>query len=112
MEIAVIGGRGSIGSRIVENLNAAGHRAAPHSLSAGGDVVGGEGADGDSVRLPATPPQPIAANDVAAPVAEVGGPDVFFLDDLSRLTPIRRGGDGRTVVEAHPAPTRRTDRLS
>ncbi|MER6167342.1 hypothetical protein [Streptomyces violaceorubidus] len=112
MEIAVIGGRGSIGSRIVENLNAAGHRAVPHSLSTGADVAGGEGTDGDSVRLPATPPQQVAANDVAAPVAEVGGPGVIFLDDLARLTPIRRGGDGRTVVEAHPAPTRCTDRLS
>ncbi|WP_030183102.1 hypothetical protein [Streptomyces violaceorubidus] len=112
MEIAVIGGRGSIGSRIVENLNAAGHRPVPHSLSTGVDVASGEGAGGHSVRLPATPPQPVAANDVAAPVAEVGGPDVFFLDDLGRLTPIRRGGDGRTVVAAHPAPTRYTDWLS
>ncbi|NEB10005.1 NAD(P)H-binding protein [Streptomyces coelicoflavus] len=242
MKIAVIGGTGLIGSQVVENLNAAGHRAVPHSLSTGVDVVAGEGvdravqgaevvvnltnsptfddaspaffqasmdnllaaarqagtehfvilsivgvdrvpeldyyrakllqeellrrgpvpysivratqfmefmeaamswtADGDSVRLPATPIQPIAARDVAAAVADVavgaplngirniGGPDVFPLDELGRLT-LSRKGDGRTVVtdptagmfaavkgdvltdkEAHLAPTRYTDWLA
>ncbi|MCX5041429.1 MULTISPECIES: SDR family oxidoreductase [Streptomyces] len=242
MKIAVIGGTGLIGSQVVENLNAAGHRAVPHSLSTGVDVVTGEGvdravqgaeavvnltnsptfddaspaffqasmdnllaaarqsgaehfvilsivgvdrvpeldyyrakllqeellrrgpvpysivratqfmefmeaamswtADGDSVRLPATPIQPIAAKDVAAAVADVavgaplngirniGGPDVFPLDELGRLT-LSRKGDGRTVVtdptagmfaavkgdvltdkEAHLAPTRYTDWLA
>ncbi|MYS55128.1 LysR family transcriptional regulator, partial [Streptomyces sp. SID6013] len=65
--------------------------------------------DGDTVRLPATPIQPIAAKDVAAEVADVavgaplngirniGGPDVFPLDELGRLT-LSRKGDGRTVV--------------
>ncbi|WP_282794457.1 NAD(P)H-binding protein [Streptomyces sp. CC224B] len=65
--------------------------------------------DGDTVRLPATPVQPIAAEDVAAAVAEVAagrplrgirniaGPDVFPLDELGRLTLSRRG-DHRTVV--------------
>ncbi|MFC8417667.1 SDR family oxidoreductase [Streptomyces coelicoflavus] len=242
MKIAVIGGTGLIGSQVVENLNAAGHRAVPHSLSTGVDVVTGEGvdravqgaeavvnltnsptfddaspaffqasmdnllaaarqsgaehfvilsivgvdrvpeldyyrakllqeellrrgpvpysivratqfmefmeaamswtADGDSVRLPATPIQPIAAKDVAVAVADVavgaplngirniGGPDVFPLDELGRLT-LSRKGDGRTVVtdptagmfaavkgdvltdkEAHLAPTRYTDWLA
>ncbi|GAA5013329.1 SDR family oxidoreductase [Streptomyces hyderabadensis] len=209
MEIAVIGGTGLIGSQVVEHLDAAGHRAVPHSLSTGVDVVSGEGvdravegagvvvnltnsptfddaspdffrasmdnlltaaqragtghfvilsivgvdrvpqlayyrakllqedllrggpvpysivratqfmefmaavlswtADDSSVRLPATPIQPIAAKDVAAAVAEVaagtplngirniGGPEVFPLDDLGRLT-LSRKGDGRTVV--------------
>ncbi|MET7325646.1 NAD(P)H-binding protein [Streptomyces sp. NPDC005549] len=99
-------------------------------------------ADGDTVRLPATPIQPIAAKDVAAAVAEVavgaplngirtiGGPEVFPLDDLGRLT-LARKGDGRTVVtdpaagmfaavegdvltdmDARLAPTRYTDWLS
>ncbi|MFE5604727.1 SDR family oxidoreductase [Streptomyces coelicoflavus] len=242
MKIAVIGGTGLIGSQVVENLNAAGHRAVPHSLSTGVDVVAGEGvdravqgaevvvnltnsptfddaspaffqasmdnllaaarqagtehfvvlsivgvdrvpeldyyrakllqeellrrgpvpysivratqfmefmeaamswtSDGDTVRLPATPIQPIAAKDVAAAVADVavgaplngirniGGPDVFPLDELGRLT-LSRKGDGRTVVtdptagmfaavkgdvltdkEAHLAPTRYTDWLA
>ncbi|MEE2041541.1 SDR family oxidoreductase [Nocardiopsis sp. CT-R113] len=43
MQIAVIGGTGLIGSRVVEDLNAAGHRAVPHSLSSGVDVITGEG---------------------------------------------------------------------
>lgn len=66
-------------------------------------------ADGDTVRLPRTPIQPIAAADVAATVAEVAvgaplngvlnvvGPDIFPLDELGRLT-LRAKGDGRTVV--------------
>ncbi|WP_063770576.1 SDR family oxidoreductase, partial [Streptacidiphilus carbonis] len=55
-------------------------------------------ADADTVRLPATPVQPIAAKDVAAAVAEVaagaplngihaiGGPEIFTLDELGRIT--------------------------
>ncbi|QLH24921.1 SDR family oxidoreductase [Streptomyces sp. Rer75] len=65
--------------------------------------------DGDTVRLPATPIQPIAAQDVADAVAEVavgaplngtrdiGGPDVFTLDELGRVTLDARS-DSRTVV--------------
>jgi uncharacterized protein YbjT (DUF2867 family) len=99
-------------------------------------------ADGDTVRLPATPIQPIAAKDVAAAVADVAvgaplggirniaGPDVFALDELGRLT-LSRKGDPRTVVtdptagmfaavqgdvltdrNAALAPTRYTDWLS
>lgn len=68
-------------------------------------------ADGDTVRLPATPIQPIAADDVAQAVAdvaagapldgivEVAGPDVFTLDELGRTTLAARG-DHRTVVTA------------
>lgn len=66
-------------------------------------------ADGDVVRLPRTPVQPIAAADVAAAVAEVGvgapvngvveiaGPEVFALDALGRIT-VAAKGDGRSVV--------------
>jgi len=43
MKFAVIGGTGLIGSRVVENLNAAGHQAVPHSLSTGVDVITGQG---------------------------------------------------------------------
>ncbi|MFD3310848.1 SDR family oxidoreductase [Streptomyces sp. NPDC058694] len=99
--------------------------------------------DGDTVRLPTTPIQPIAAKDVAAAVAEVaagsplrgihnvGGPDVFHLDELGRIT-LAAHPDGRTVTtddsagmfaavkgdvlvapkDAHIAPTRYTDWLS
>lgn len=99
-------------------------------------------ADGDTVRLPATPIQPIASKDVADAVAEVAagaplggirniaGPEVFFLDELGRIT-LSHKGDGRTVVtdptagmfavvkgdvltdkDAYLAPTRYADWLS
>ncbi|MFG2606013.1 SDR family oxidoreductase [Streptomyces sp. NPDC048514] len=99
-------------------------------------------ADGDTVRLPATPIQPIASKDVARAVAEVAagtpvngihniaGPEVFPLDELGRIT-LSHKGDHRTVVtdptagmfaavkgdvltdkNAHLAPTRYTDWLS
>ncbi|MFJ7944298.1 SDR family oxidoreductase [Streptomyces sp. NPDC096354] len=65
--------------------------------------------DGDIVRLPSTPIQPIAAQDVSDAVAEVAagtplngvlnvaGPDVFPLDELGRMT-LNAHPDGRTVV--------------
>ncbi|GGJ55802.1 SDR family oxidoreductase [Streptomyces brasiliensis] len=65
--------------------------------------------EGDAVRLPSTPIQPIAAREVADTVAdvaagtplngtvEVGGPDVFPLDELGRIT-LEARPDGRTVV--------------
>ncbi|MFI6662226.1 SDR family oxidoreductase [Streptomyces sp. NPDC050523] len=99
-------------------------------------------ADGDTVRLPATPIQPIAAKDVADAVAQVAvsaplngirniaGPEIFTLDELGRIT-LSHKGDHRTVVtdpgagmfaavrgdvltdkDAHLAPTRYTDWLS
>ena len=99
-------------------------------------------ADGDTVRLPATPIQPIAAKDVADAVAEVAagtplngirniaGPEIFSLDELGRIT-LSHKGDNRTVVtdpaagmfaavkgdvltdkDAHLAPTRYADWLS
>ncbi len=42
-KIAVVGGTGLIGSRVVKLLNAGGHRAAPHSLATGLNLVSGEG---------------------------------------------------------------------
>ncbi|MET7802295.1 SDR family oxidoreductase [Streptomyces decoyicus] len=65
--------------------------------------------EGDTVRLPTTPLQPIAAQDVSDTVAEVaagtplnathnvGGPDVHPLDELGRIT-LNARPDGRTVV--------------
>jgi uncharacterized protein YbjT (DUF2867 family) len=211
MKFAVIGGTGLIGSRVVENLNAAGHQAVPHSLSTGVDIITGQGleaavagadvvinltnsptfddaslaffqtsmdnvlaasdkagvghfvilsivganqvpdldyyrakvlqenilkagpipysivratqfmefmdatlamtTDGDTVRLPRTPIQPIAAADVSSIVAEVAagsplngvvniaGPDVYPLDELGRLTLTAKGGAGSVVTD-------------
>ncbi|MEY9993016.1 uncharacterized protein YbjT (DUF2867 family) [Streptomyces sp. V4I8] len=106
------------------------------------DAVMSWTADGDTVRLPATPIQPIAAADVARAVTDVAvgaplngirdvaGPEIFALDELGRIT-LSHKGDNRTVVtdptagmfavvkgdvltdkEAHLAPTRYTDWLS
>lgn len=70
-------------------------------------------ADADTVRLPRTPLQPVAAADVAATVADVavgvplggvldlGGPETFPLDELGRIT-LAAKGDSRTVI-ADPA---------
>jgi uncharacterized protein YbjT (DUF2867 family) len=66
-------------------------------------------ADSDTVRLPDTPIQPIAAADVAATVAnvaagsplggtlDVAGPDVYPLDELGRIT-LAAKGDKRSVT--------------
>jgi uncharacterized protein YbjT (DUF2867 family) len=66
-------------------------------------------ADGDVVRLPSTPVQPMASADVAKAVAEVAveepllgtrnvsGPEVFTLDEWGRAA-LAAKGDGRTVV--------------
>ncbi|MBY8856815.1 NAD(P)H-binding protein [Nocardia sp. CA2R105] len=66
-------------------------------------------ADADTVRLPATPIQPIASKDVAAAVARVAagaplngirniaGPEIFTLDELGRIT-LSHKGDNRTVL--------------
>lgn len=66
-------------------------------------------ADDNTVRLPATPVQPMAAADVARAVADVSmgaplqgtrnvaGPEVFALDELGRITLAARG-DKRTVT--------------
>ena len=66
-------------------------------------------ADDDTVRLPSTPLQPVAAADVAATVAEVavgspldgtldlGGPDTYPLDEIGRIT-LAAKGDKRPVT--------------
>ncbi|WP_411130254.1 SDR family oxidoreductase [Streptomyces sp. x-19] len=73
------------------------------------DAVMSWTSDADTVRLPATPIQPIASKDVAAAVAEVAagaplngrrniaGPEIFTLDELGRIT-LSHKGDKRTVV--------------
>ncbi|WP_328472017.1 NmrA family NAD(P)-binding protein [Actinoplanes sp. NBC_00393] len=214
MKIAVIGGTGLIGSRVVRMLAERGHEAVPHSPSTGLDLISGKGlpealagadvvvnltnsptfdeasieffrttmgnllsaaekagvrhavilsivgvdqvpdldyyrakvlqeeilkagpipysivratqffeffdsvmtwnADENTVRLPATPVQPMAAADVAAAVAEVSvgepllgvrnvaGPQVIGVDDLGKIALATRG-DRRTVITDNTA---------
>ncbi len=73
------------------------------------DAVVAENADENTVRLPATPIQPIASADVASAVASVAvgppqqdapaiaGPEVFALDELGKIT-LAAHGDHRPVV--------------
>ncbi len=73
------------------------------------DAVLAETADENTVRLPATLVQPIAAADVAQAVADVAvgaplqgtrtvaGPEVFALDELGRIT-LAAHRDHRTVI--------------
>jgi len=70
--------------------------------------------DENTVRLPDTPVQPIASADISKAVAEVcmgaplngirnvGGPEVFTLDELGRVA-LAAKGDKRTVVVDHTA---------
>ncbi|WP_229068659.1 SDR family oxidoreductase [Actinoplanes sp. DH11] len=65
--------------------------------------------DENTVRLPATPVQPLASADIAAEVAEVSvgaplngyrdvaGPEVFTLDELGRIA-LEANGDKRQIV--------------
>lgn len=67
--------------------------------------------DGDTVRLPETPLQPMAAADVVAAVVEVAtgaplqgirdvaGPEVYPLDDLGRITLAARHDDRIVVTD-------------
>ncbi|MFB9658948.1 SDR family oxidoreductase [Glycomyces mayteni] len=73
------------------------------------DAVMSWTSDEHTVRLPATPVQPIASADIARAVAEVAagaplngtrdvaGPEVFTLDELGRIT-LEAKGDKRNVV--------------
>lgn len=68
-------------------------------------------ADGDTVRLPTTPLQPMAAAEVAGAVVEVAtrtplqgirniaGPEVFGLDELGRITLAARHDDRMVVTD-------------
>jgi uncharacterized protein YbjT (DUF2867 family) len=78
------------------------------------DTLVSETADENTVRLPATPVQPIASADVAKEVADVSigaplqgtrnvaGPEVFPLDELGRIT-FAALGDNRAVVTDNSA---------
>ncbi|MFD3700402.1 SDR family oxidoreductase [Streptomyces sp. NPDC058646] len=75
------------------------------------DAVMSWSSDEDTVRLPSTPVQPIAATDVVTALADVAtapplngtvgvaGPDVFSLDDLGRLTLWARDDDRPVVTD-------------
>jgi uncharacterized protein YbjT (DUF2867 family) len=92
MKIAVIGGTGLIGSRVVKLLNASGHEAVPHSLETGVDLLSGEGL-----------PEALAGADVVvnltnSPTFDEASPKFFRTTMDNLLTAAHKAGVGHAVV--------------
>jgi uncharacterized protein YbjT (DUF2867 family) len=92
MKIAVIGGTGLIGSQVVKILNAAGHRAVPHSPSSGLDLLSGQGL-----------PEAMAGTDVVvnlsnSPTFDEASPAFFRTTMDNLLAAAARAGVGHAVI--------------
>ncbi|MEV0828451.1 SDR family oxidoreductase [Nonomuraea rubra] len=92
MKIAVIGGTGLIGSRVVRILNAGGHEALPHSPSTGLDLLSGAGLH-----------QALAGADVVvnltdSPAADDTSPAFFQITMDVLLSGAEAAGVGHAVI--------------
>jgi uncharacterized protein YbjT (DUF2867 family) len=92
MKVAVMGGTGLIGSQVVERLNAEGHRAVPHSLSTGVDLIGGQGvaeavADAD-----------VVVNLTNSPTFDEASADFFRTSMDTLLAASAKAGVGHAVI--------------
>ncbi|WP_406318946.1 SDR family oxidoreductase [Streptosporangium sp. NBC_01639] len=92
MKFAVIGGTGLIGSQVVQNLNAAGHEAVPHSLSTGVDVLTGQGVDA------ALADADVVVNLTNSPTFDADSPAFFQTSMDNLLAAARRAGAGHFVI--------------
>jgi len=92
MKIAVVGGTGLIGSRVVADLNAAGHEAVPHSLSTGVDVITGQGVDA------ALADADVVVNLTNSPTFDDASPAFFRTSMDNLLAASERSGVGHFVV--------------
>jgi uncharacterized protein YbjT (DUF2867 family) len=92
MKIAVIGGTGLIGSRVVENLIAAGHQAVPHSLSTGVDLVTGRGVE------EAVTGADVVVNLTNSPTFDDASPAFFQSSMDNLLAASEKGGVGHIVI--------------
>jgi uncharacterized protein YbjT (DUF2867 family) len=92
MTFAVIGGTGLIGSRVVENLNAAGHQAVPHSLSTGVDLVSGR------VVEEAVAGADVVINLTNSPTFDDASPAFFQSSMDNLLAASQKGGVGHIVI--------------
>lgn len=91
MHIAVIGGTGLIGSRLVRDLDAAGHRAVAHSHSTGVDVITGEGLDA------ALAGADVVVDVTNSPTFDDASPD-FFRTSMDNLVAAARKTDVQHFV--------------
>lgn len=92
MKFAVIGGTGLIGSQVVQNLNAAGHEAVPHSLSTGVDVLTGQGVD------EALAGADVLVNLTNSPTFDDASPAFFQTSMDNLLAAARKAGVGHFVI--------------
>ncbi|MGH3167182.1 MAG: SDR family oxidoreductase [Trebonia sp.] len=92
MKFAVIGGTGLIGSQVVKNLNAAGHKAVPHSPSTGVDALSGQGLD------EALADADVVVNLTNSPTFDEASPAFFQTSMDNLLAAARKGGAGHFVI--------------
>jgi uncharacterized protein YbjT (DUF2867 family) len=92
VKFAIIGGTGLIGSQVVQNLNAAGHEAVPHSLSTGVDVLTGQGVD---AALAGTD---VVVNLTNSPTFDDASSAFFQTSMDNLLAAAQRAGTGHFVI--------------
>ncbi|MFF4961108.1 SDR family oxidoreductase [Streptomyces sp. NPDC001222] len=92
MKIAVLGGTGLIGSRVVRKLGEAGHEAVPHSKSTGVDVITGQGVE------EAVAGADVVVNLTNSPTFDDASPEFFRTSMDNLLAAGHRGGVGHVVI--------------
>ncbi|MEU6070092.1 NAD(P)H-binding protein [Streptomyces sp. NPDC047082] len=92
MKFAVIGGTGLIGSRVVQNLDAAGHQAVPHSPATGVDLVTGRGVEEAVAGVD------VVINLTNSPAFDETSPAFFRSSMDNLLAGSRKGGVGHFVI--------------
>ncbi|MEV6026661.1 SDR family oxidoreductase [Streptomyces sp. NPDC052036] len=92
MKIAVIGGTGLIGSRVVKKLSSAGLEAVPHSMSTGVDVITGRGVE------EAVAGADVVVNLTNSPTFDDASPEFFRTSMDNLLAASRKGGVGHVVI--------------
>jgi uncharacterized protein YbjT (DUF2867 family) len=92
VKLAVIGGTGLIGSRVVENLTAAGHQAVPHSLSTGVDIITGQGLEA------AVTGDDVVVNLTNSPTFDAASAAFFQTSMDNLLAMSEKGGVGHFVI--------------
>jgi uncharacterized protein YbjT (DUF2867 family) len=92
VKFAVMGGTGLIGSRVIENLNAAGHQAVPYSPSTGVDIITGQGLE------PAVAGADVVVNLTDSPTFDDASLTFFQTSMDNLLAASRGGGVGHVVI--------------